>query len=435
MFLTGNKTKFLFQAALVIALTGCGKALVRRDAINGTGGSSNTTTDGNITGRGALTEIGLDGFSSTDSGLGFDPLLKVLQMNGQSSPNLMGNANSPLLDMTDETLIAISVLPVQPYNKELPAANGSDAGYPMGNLSAADHVGYWRLNEVSSPYADSSKNGRNGTSGTAPVNTPGILRFAQKFDGTKIIQVNADAVDANDSLTLKNGAGVGTWMAWFSNDTPANNASLIRKGTDGNYAITYSSPSANVSNLNCEVSNGAATGNKKIVSAGVPKVMTNQWQHVACVYDGATLKMYLNGLLVGSVAAAAGSLGSTGTLKHFYIGGNGANNRYKGSLDEVAVYKRALPIDEIKLIFSRGEIFGIQYRAAATPSMLETMPFVGPSGPNSYYLPAYVDSNGPPMFPVPPQNGMYVQVRTRFALLAPTSRVLIKMVQPIYAPN
>ena len=56
-------------------------------------------------------------------------------------------------------------------------------------------------------------------------------------------------------------------------------------------------------------------------------------------YDGTTLRLYVNGTQVSSTATGGAIPASTGALR---IGGNAIWGEYfKGSIDEVRVYRRA----------------------------------------------------------------------------------------------
>ena len=72
----------------------------------------------------------------------------------------------------------------------------------------------------------------------------------------------------------------------------------------------------------------------------------NQWTHVAGTYDGAQLRLYLNGSQVAS-QARTGSLQVTGSPLR--IGGNTYSTEFfPGRIDEVRVYNRALSQSEIQ---------------------------------------------------------------------------------------
>jgi hypothetical protein len=72
----------------------------------------------------------------------------------------------------------------------------------------------------------------------------------------------------------------------------------------------------------------------------------NTWQHVATTYDGATLRLYVNGLEVGSQSLPGSIRTSGGVLR---IGGNKVWGEYfQGSIDEVRIYNRALLANEVQ---------------------------------------------------------------------------------------
>jgi endo-beta-N-acetylglucosaminidase D len=71
----------------------------------------------------------------------------------------------------------------------------------------------------------------------------------------------------------------------------------------------------------------------------------NTWYHLAGVYDGATMKIYINGVLDNTSNAPTSAIANAG----FYLGRNYANSRcLDGSLDEVRAWKRALTAAEIQ---------------------------------------------------------------------------------------
>jgi hypothetical protein len=78
---------------------------------------------------------------------------------------------------------------------------------------------------------------------------------------------------------------------------------------------------------------------------GTSQLPLNAWTHLATTYDGANVRLYVNGTLAATRAATGGITVSTGTLQ---IGGNSVwSEWFKGSIDEVRVYSRALSATEI----------------------------------------------------------------------------------------
>ena len=80
----------------------------------------------------------------------------------------------------------------------------------------------------------------------------------------------------------------------------------------------------------------------------------NTWTHLAATFDGAMVRLYVNGALVASQAQTTPLAPMTGTLQ---IGGNSsANVFFAGRIDEVRIYNRALSAGEIQAEMNvRGE--------------------------------------------------------------------------------
>ncbi|MGY6560564.1 MAG: LamG-like jellyroll fold domain-containing protein [Luteibaculaceae bacterium] len=75
----------------------------------------------------------------------------------------------------------------------------------------------------------------------------------------------------------------------------------------------------------------------------------NNWVMFTAVYDGAFAKIFRNGVEVASAARTGNIVNSNS----FYIGGLNANShRFKGSIDELYLYNRALSVQEIQAIYN-----------------------------------------------------------------------------------
>ena len=84
------------------------------------------------------------------------------------------------------------------------------------------------------------------------------------------------------------------------------------------------------------------------------KVQNGEWSHLVGVFDGHSVKIYVNGVLTGENSL-------TGTLdvinKPVAIGCHlvpGDRNWFKGIIDEVLVFNRALTSEEVKILYSEG---------------------------------------------------------------------------------
>jgi len=85
------------------------------------------------------------------------------------------------------------------------------------------------------------------------------------------------------------------------------------------------------------------TAEQKVLGTGGPAL--NTWTHLAFTYDGATEKLYVNGVLVTSRAQTGTISAANGVL---HIGGDSVwGEHFQGLIDEVRIYNRALSAAEI----------------------------------------------------------------------------------------
>jgi len=75
------------------------------------------------------------------------------------------------------------------------------------------------------------------------------------------------------------------------------------------------------------------------------------WQHFCCVYDGAFLRIYQNGISIGTPVANTGNVVTN--ANKLQIGAYGESGLYwTGRLDNVQVWNRALSADEVRLLYA-----------------------------------------------------------------------------------
>lgn len=84
---------------------------------------------------------------------------------------------------------------------------------------------------------------------------------------------------------------------------------------------------------------------------GVP-ITKNKWDYLAAVFDGTTVNFYVNGVLGGTADA---STALPNSFQPLGIGGGPAGNWYfDGSVDEVAIYNKALTVDQLQKHYAVG---------------------------------------------------------------------------------
>ena len=77
---------------------------------------------------------------------------------------------------------------------------------------------------------------------------------------------------------------------------------------------------------------------------------TNTWTHLTLTYNGSTLTLYRNGVAVATTNVSGTLSPTTGTLQ---IGGSQFGEYFKGLIDEVRIYNRALSATEIQTIYQK----------------------------------------------------------------------------------
>ena len=86
--------------------------------------------------------------------------------------------------------------------------------------------------------------------------------------------------------------------------------------------------------------------------SGATSIPTGAWSHVAGVYDGAQMRVYLNGALDGTIATTVAI--PTNALPVRIGAASDGGSLFSGLIDEVEVFNRALSQAEIQAIVAAG---------------------------------------------------------------------------------
>ena len=182
--------------------------------------------------------------------------------------------------------------------------------------------------------ADASGKGNTGTLANATWTTSGKFGGALTFNGTSS-QVN---IPDNTALDLTNGMTLSAWV--YSTDSAASWRTVILKEISGDLVYgLYGSSDTGLPQGMRVVGGGTKS------ASGTASLPLNTWTHLAATYDGTNLRMYVNGVLTGTVAATGSMANSSLPLR---IGGNAVWGEYfAGRIDEVRIFNRALPAAEV----------------------------------------------------------------------------------------
>jgi hypothetical protein len=205
---------------------------------------------------------------------------------------------------------------------------------PSPVTSTTGLVAAYGFNEGSgSTVADKSGNNNAGTIQGATWTAQGRYGSALSFNGTSS-RVN---IGNSSSLALTSAMTLEAWV----NPTTTTSAwrDVIYKGNDA-YFLEASSSNGG------RPAGGGTLAGVDTWTTGPAALRTNTWSHLALTYDGAMLRLYVNGVPVSS-SARTGALATT--TNPLQIGGDSVYGQYfQGLIDEVRVYSRALSQTEIQ---------------------------------------------------------------------------------------
>ena len=149
----------------------------------------------------------------------------------------------------------------------------------------------------------------------------------------------------NDSASLDLTNGM-TLEAWVKPSALSGWQSVLLKEQPGNLAYAL------YANTDGNVPSGELYLGYNADIRGASQLPLNTWSHVAVTYDSSSLKFYLNGSLVFSKALTGTITTSNDPLR---IGGNTIWGEYfKGLIDEVRIYNKALSAGEIQIDMNTG---------------------------------------------------------------------------------
>jgi Concanavalin A-like lectin/glucanases superfamily/Galactose oxidase-like, Early set domain/Bacterial Ig domain len=206
----------------------------------------------------------------------------------------------------------------------------NSAPAPVGLVAA-----YGFEEGLGSAVTDISGRGNNGSISGATWTASGRFGYALSFDGDGDIVSVADSA----SLDLSNAMTLEAYVRPRSLPSTTWRSILMKeRGSHLSYAM-YANSSTNSPSGHVYISGDRS-------ARGTSQIPLNTWTHLAVTYDGTVVRMFVDGVQVGTRAVTGSIAVSTGALR---IGGNTVwPEWFDGLIDEVRIYSRVLSAEEIR---------------------------------------------------------------------------------------
>jgi hypothetical protein len=216
---------------------------------------------------------------------------------------------------------------------------------PQVKAAGLSPVGYWNFDEGSgNTAADSSENGNTGTLNNGPVWVDGKFGKALGFDGVDdYVQVSqSSSLDVTDQITVE------TWVyprAYVDNTGMVSHIISRCDYSGGHIYVLSMYPDSHKASF--------SVNPYPDEQPSVADLQLNAWTHLAMTYDGASVKLYVNGQFDSSYAQS-GPIETTsnwlaiGCKPTGPWGGPGTYAYFNGMIDEIKIYNRALSQQEIQ---------------------------------------------------------------------------------------
>lgn len=301
------------------------------------GGTYLNTGTGDLTLGGNLANAGTMTLDSNGSGGATDDIL--VRSTGTAIRTWSGAGTFNLTDL-DVARMTVGATP-----GTLTVISGTNSGnntnWVFSQLTPVLHL---KMDDGSgTTAADSSGNGYNGTllggatwsTDHAPLTVSNT--YSNSFDGTDDSISVADAGPLNPALAF-------TISAWIKPNAVSSGSIVAKWSAAANkrqYALRLSG-----GKLVLEVSTNGQSGTvRSVTSSG--SLTAGSWQHVAGVYEGDTMKVYIDAVATSASFSLAGAFVANPLLR---IGREEDGTYFNGLIDEVRLYNRALSDSEISTL-------------------------------------------------------------------------------------
>lgn len=285
-------------------------------------------------------------------------------------------------DASVQTELASAAKKIEVYKSQ--NADAYPPSLAVADVRSSSNTLNYVYNATNNAYCLSSSNAniQYFISNVTQQSRPGTCTVADiplawwKFNGDLTDSGSANATLTNNGATLTMGQSNQADTAYLFNGTSQRmtpGANSVFNTTDGYTISAWVKPDSNLGTLtwrfimagpsadwgfglNINASGAAYLRMTKVnasdANVSPVEVTKDAWHHVAMTYKDTNVTYYLDGRQVGSyIYNPAG--GFTPGTKYIGVNANGGGY-FKGSLDDVRVYGRAITADEAVVLFSAG---------------------------------------------------------------------------------
>ena len=230
------------------------------------------------------------------------------------------------------------------YNNDSGDLDGCDARYSWVEQDI-EPVSYWNLDEGEGDTAYDSVGDNHGTVNEADWTT-GQVNSALSFDANDYVVGSSSPFDFEDATF--------TVAAWFK--TASSDGTIVSEGggSTGGWSLDLKSGKVRVTLK-------TSAGLDAFLVDGISFCSDNTWHHVGAVvttstshYMGNSGYIYIDGATVSNINWLIHAYNSSGDNWAIGAKAAGTASNFNGLIDEVAVYDRALSLEEIEQLYTNG---------------------------------------------------------------------------------
>jgi prepilin-type N-terminal cleavage/methylation domain-containing protein len=220
----------------------------------------------------------------------------------------------------------------------------------MQNSLAMDLVGEWTFDEGAVNDTSGYGNITTNHGATPTTDRRGRANKAYSFNGT------TNYVDAENGSSLNITGNEITIEFWVKTgwDAPHGYEYQYAFGKSGNtYMLNFfrDLPGPTTADIIFYIN-----GNTTARTGNLLSTYANKWFHFAAVYDGSTVKFYIDGVLFKTVLLAVGNINDSSSLPLQIGRVSDVGRVFRGIFDDVRIYKSALLSYQVKQLYAQGLI-------------------------------------------------------------------------------